>query len=113
MTASPDDTARIRLRDEERPIYGDIPELLGKLMGGLARLERRELNTSLEVNTLTREVSGLRRDLDLDRAELVRSSSKHAAVKSSNRMAGLLGALFVLYTEAAPILHELWRGMHH
>ena len=41
------------------------------------------------------------------------TASSKAATHTSNRLAALLGALAILYTEAAPVLHALWRQIFH
>lgn len=83
------------------PLSEDLHEAMGQLMTEVVRQGRRvdEFGTRLD--------DALRSASD-ERPELVRRTAGH----TSNRMAALLGALFVLYTEAAPVLHELWRGLH-
>jgi hypothetical protein len=112
----PDDTQRLRLlkRDGEpsRPKLPSVHELsddpheaLGQVMGATARVGER-------VELLAREVNGLRRDVELDRRALVRGASRSASRHSSNRTAALMGTLFILYEQAAPVLRAVWRGLH-
>lgn len=91
---------------------GDTHELVGKLLAETIQLRagHNQLVTQLQLNTA--EISQLRRDLELDRKELVHSSARGAATHTSNRMAALLGALFVVYEQAAPYLAQLWHWVH-
>ena len=82
-----------------RPVPGssaltqDVHELLGLLMASVARLETKHA----ELAPLAGEVAQLRRDIELDRGDLVHDASKSAAKHSSNRLAILMGALFSMY----------------
>ena len=96
----------------EPPLSADVHVALGQVMRATVEQRARLETVAGDVSTMAREFGAMRRDLELDRGELVQGTSKHTAQKTSNRMAALLGALFVLYTEAAPVLHELWRGLH-
>ena len=109
-----EDTRRFRLvrsQSELPKLSDDTHEALGQIMAEVAKGARAmgELRQLIEVQA--RELGGLRRDIELDRTALVRGASHRAAARSSNRMAALLGTLFVLYEQAAPILRELWRGL--
>lgn len=98
----------LRTASSQPPEAGDVHELLGQMMAGLARLERKVD----ELLPLRREVHQLRRDVELDRKALVNGASSKAAKHSSNRMAVLVGALFAAYEAASPVLHEIWKGLH-
>lgn len=98
-------TGKLRLlRGTPAPAVTDLHEAMGKLMASVARIEV----TQREWPLLRSEVSQLRKDLELDRSFLVR----RAARRSSNRLALLVSGLFVLYDQAAPILHAIWKGFH-
>ena len=112
MSATPDDTQRLQRPGSRSEPPGDVHEYLGQVMGGLARTNRELVELQTYTREVGAEVRALRDDLEKDRRALVSSASRHASTHTSNRMAGLLGALFVLYTEAAPYLHELWRMVH-
>jgi len=112
----PDDTQRIRLlkngEERARPPMASEHELsedmhvaLGQVMGAVSRQGER-------VELLAHEVGGLRRDVELDRRALVRGASRSASRHSSNRTAALMGTLFILYEQAAPVLRAVWRGLH-
>ena len=114
MSVSADDTQRLRrLGPSFAPAPGDdVHEYLGQIMGATARTGRKVDDLTIQIGTLSREVSGLRADIEQDRRALVHGAASKASTHTSNRMAGLLGALFLLYTEAAPYLHELWKMVH-
>jgi len=86
----------------------DLHETVGRLMAGMARLERKVD----ALRPLATEVHQLRQDIEEDRGALVTGASKTAAKHSSNRLAILMGALFSLYEVSAPALHEIWRQIH-
>lgn len=88
------------------PLSPDLHEAMGQLMAETIRQGRR-------VDEFGARLDAALAELKRERPELVHSVSKSAAGHTSNRMAALLGALFVLYTEAAPVLHELWRLVTH
>lgn len=87
----------------------DDDTTLGLLMTAVTRLERTVGSLSVDVGTLTREVTQLGKDAKEERPKLV----KHAAANTSNRMALLLGALFTLWEAAAPILHAISQWGQH
>jgi hypothetical protein len=90
----------------------DTHEAIGQVMSEVMKVGRVVTAMRVDLDTQARELNGLRRDLEDDRTELVKGSSRKAATHTSNRMAMLLGTLFVLYEQAAPVLHELWKGLH-
>jgi hypothetical protein len=100
-----------RLADPHAELSSDPLEAIGQVMAEVGKVGRLVATLNTTVETQARELNAMRRELEEDRSALVRGASKHAAVSSSNRMAALLGTLFVLYTQAAPILRELWRGL--
>jgi hypothetical protein len=121
----PDERTRPGLRQlravSDPPSSGDVLDadehvLLGKVMAETVQIRGAVNNLTTEAQLMRSEVSALRRDIELDRKELVKSSASEAAKAgaghASNRMAVLLGLLYALYTEAAPVLHELWRVVH-
>jgi hypothetical protein len=85
----------------------DTDTLLGQMMASQARIERGQQDILLQLGTLTREQSQLRKDIEKDREELIRGASRKAATHSSNRLAVLMGGLFTLWEVASPYLHEL------
>ncbi len=87
-------------------------ELLGKIMAGVARTEAEQKNVRLELGTLSREVSALRRDVEQDRTHSIRATSKATANHTSTRTAALAGVLFALWEYASPVLHELLKLVH-
>jgi hypothetical protein len=98
-------TGKLRLlRGTPAPVPTDLHEAMGKLMAAVARLETK----ARDLETLPREFAQLRKDVEQDRTFLVR----RAARRSSNRLALLVSGLFVLYDQAAPILHAIWKGFH-
>lgn len=99
--------------ESEPPESRDHDTILGKMMAALAKNDRvmRELQAAHE--TLTREVGGLRRDIDKDREALVQGASTRAAAHSSNRLAVMMGGLFTLWEVASPYVAELLKAMHH
>lgn len=94
------------------PLPDDVHEALGVLMGAVARHGRHMDNIKRELGMLRTEVVGLRKDLNLDRKELVQGASVESAKRASNRMAALMGALFTIYELTAPYLHEIARWFH-
>lgn len=90
------------------PIDGDLHELIGQVMASQARLERKIADFA----TLPSEVAALRRDIELDRGDLVHGASTSAASKSSNRLALLMGALFSLYEVSSPVVAQIWKALH-
>jgi hypothetical protein len=62
---------------------------------------------TVQVGTLSREVSQHGKTLDDGRGELVKDASKSAAKHTSNRMGALIGALVVLWEVASPYIHQL------
>lgn len=87
------------------PLSEDLHEAMGQVMAETVRQGRR-------VDEFGEQLKQVLAELKRERPELVHSASSRAATHTSNRMAALLGALAVLYTEAAPFLHELWRSLH-
>lgn len=83
----------------------DAHEALGQIMRETVR-QGRQLDAF--GTTLTDALAEMRKE----RPALAHTVGQRAATHTSNRMAALLGALFVLYSEAAPVLHELWRSLH-
>lgn len=111
MTASASVSDTQRLRALGGP-PSDVHEYLGQVMTQTARTARKVDELDTTVRGIATELRGMRDDLDHDRKSLVHGAATKASAHASNRMAGLLGALFVLYTESAPYLHELWRMFH-
>jgi hypothetical protein len=62
---------------------------------------------TVQVGTLSREVSQHGKTLDEGRGDLVKDASKSAAKHTSNRMGALIGALVVLWEVASPYIHQL------
>ncbi len=96
--------SKSRVVASEPPLDADPLVALGQVMGAVARLSTKVDALAL----LPSEVTQLRRDVALDRKALV----KGAARRSSNRLALLVSSLFVLYDQAAPILHAITKGLH-
>ncbi len=86
-------------------LSSDLHEAMGQVMAETVRQGRR-------VDAFEEKIDDVLAELKRRQPELVHSVSKTSAAHTSNRMAALLGALFVLYTEAAPYLHELWKMVH-
>lgn len=97
---------------ESVPPASSEAELLGRLLAAGARQQTAVNALSVQVGTLSRELSQFGRDLKDDKVQRV-ETAKHASKVTSNRMAALLGTLFVLYQEAAPVLHEVWAMVRH
>jgi hypothetical protein len=97
-----------RLADPHTELSSDPLEAIGQVMAEVGKVGRLVATLNMVVETQARELNALRRDLEKDRGELVKGSATH----TSNRMAVLLGTLFVLYEQAAPVLRELWRSFH-
>jgi hypothetical protein len=95
------------------PLPEDRDEALGVLMAATARNGRHIAQIKRDYGVIRTEVMGLRKDIELDRNELVDGASRKAAKHSSNRMAALMGALFTAYELASPYLSELWRLVRH
>ena len=104
---------RAALPSEPPALEGSELELLGRALASSARTDRKVENLTTEVRTLSTEVSQLRKDLEEDRGALVHGASRSSAKHTANRMAGLLGTLFLLSELAAPCLRELYRLVHH
>ena len=100
------------LAPSQPPLSADVHEAVGQLMAETVRQGRKLDTLNTDVGTIASEVRITRRELQDDRGSLVAETSKKTSARTSNRMATLLGALFVLYTEAVPLLHELWRSVH-
>lgn len=98
-----------RLPVSEPVLSDDTHEAVGQVMSEVMKIGRAVSTMRTDLETQARELNGIRRDLEEDRAELVKGSSHKAATHTSNRMAMLLGTLFVLYEEASPVLRELVR----
>lgn len=94
------------------PLPDDVHEAQGVLMAAIARHGRHLDNMKRELGMIRTEVTGMRKDLELDRGELVAGASHSAAKRASNRVGVLMGGLFGLYEVTAPYLHELWRLVH-
>jgi hypothetical protein len=62
---------------------------------------------TVQLNTLSREVTQHGKALDEGRGALVADASKSAAKHTSNRMGALVGALVVLWEVASPYIHQL------
>lgn len=101
----------LRVASESDAPAPDEAQLLGQVLAACARNEQATNSLALQVGTLTRELTQHRRDLDESHNARV-SAAKHASTTTSNRMAALLGALFVLWETAAPMLHELYKMVH-
>lgn len=81
---------------------------LGKVMASQAVVQR-------DVQTLSREVRELRKELADDREErggLVHSATRSAARHGGNRSAALVAALFALWEVASPVIHEIGKLVH-
>jgi hypothetical protein len=113
FAAAEEDTASGVPLSSLPPLAEDPDEALGQLMAALARQGRHISLLKRDVGTIRTEVTGLRKDTELDRGELVDGASRKAAKHSSNRMAALMGALFTLYEVSSPYLHELVRLVRH
>jgi hypothetical protein len=98
----------LRASDSYPPLDPDVHVALGQLMGAVARLERK-VDALMPLRS---EVHQIRRDVELDRGELVSGASSMAARHSSNRMAALVTSLFALYELASPFLREIWKAIH-
>ncbi len=95
------------------PLPDDENEALGVLYAAVARQGRHIESIKRDYGAIRTEVIGIRKDLEIDRGELVEGASRQAAKHSSNRTAAVMGTLFTLYELASPYVHELWRLMHH
>jgi hypothetical protein len=100
-------------------LSSDLHESMGQVMAETVSQGRRLDVLSRTVAAQTGAITGLENMLcaalakqDRERSAIVQTASTKAATHTSNRLAALLGALAILYTEAAPILHELWRSLH-
>lgn len=113
FAAAEEDTASGIPLSSMPPLAEDPDEALGQVMAVLARQGRHVSLLKRDVALVRTEVTGLRKDLEEDRDELVNGASKKAAKHSSNRMAALMGALFTLYEISSPYLHELVRLVRH
>jgi outer membrane murein-binding lipoprotein Lpp len=118
--STPDETTssgRLRaLKLAERPEpVDDLHVAVGQLMASVAKLtttvSRLDARVA-ELVPLSAEVTQLRRDVEIDRGDLVHGASTTAARHSSNRLAILMGTLFSLYEVSAPYLREVWRAIH-
>lgn len=76
---------------------------LGQLMANVARLERKVD----ELRALPSEVAQLRRDVNLDRGELVNGTSRATARHVGNRIGMLMVVFLTAYEVAAPYLRAL------
>lgn len=115
----PEDTQRIRAVGIAKPmpfvvprLSNDLHEALGQVMVETVKLGRRVDGLAQQIETQARELNGARRDIELDRRALVRGASRSAATRAGNRVAALMGTLFIVYEQAAPFLRALWRGLH-
>ena len=104
----------LQQRVASAPPPADDDSTLGMLM-------RQTVNNTTAVATLTTAQQGLRTDFDVLARE-VRQSNRAApmtiqdsATRASNRVAGLMAALFSLYEVSAPYLREAWNQWraHH
>ncbi|HXC23125.1 MAG TPA: hypothetical protein VNU28_00955 [Solirubrobacteraceae bacterium] len=102
------------------PLSADLHEAMGQLMAETVAQGRRLDELARVVGENTAAISGFENVLlsaiakqNREREGLVQTASTKAATHTSNRLAALLGALVLLYSEAAPVLHELWRQLHH
>lgn len=107
-----DDTASGVPLSSMPPLPDDVHESLGVLYAVQARQGRHLEGLKRDYGVIRTEVVGLRKDLELERGELVASASTQAAKRSSNRVAAMMGTLMALYELASPCLHELWRLLH-
>lgn len=98
------------------PERSDRDVLLGQLLAATARQERAVNSLTTELGVLRRELTQHSKTLEDDQRERL-STAKHASKLTSERMAALLGTLFVLWQEASPVVHEvvrmIWASMVH
>ena len=94
------------------PLSSDVHEAIGQLMAETVAQGRRVDVLVVTVDGFENMLLTTLAKLERDREGIVHTASTKAATHTSNRLAALLGALAILYTEAAPILHELWRSLH-
>ena len=87
----------------------DLATALGQVMGEVMRLGGQVTLLRTDVQTLTTELGGMRRDIELDRTALVRGASRRAAARSSNRMAALIGMLYLLAEHVWPFVNAFWK----
>lgn len=91
-------------------------ELLGKMMREVIGVKVGLRDVNHQLSLLSGEIRQLSRAVELDRTHLVNQSSTKAATKaaahSSNRMAGLVTTLFIVWEAASPYLHEFIKLIH-
>lgn len=94
------------------PLSSDLHEAVGQLMAETVAQGRRVDILVVTIDGFENMLCVALGKLERERDGMVQTASSKAATHTSNRLAALLGALAILYTEAAPVLHELWRSIH-
>ncbi len=92
------------------PVHSQHPDhdrSMGQLMAAVAAMQSTVTTIKASVSDLASGVEKIRDDVNVDRGDLVKSSSTKAAARSSNRMAAAVSGLFVAWEVIGPFARQL------
>lgn len=94
----------------------EIEETVGLIMAQTERNTKAIENQSLVLGRIDREMAQTRKDLEVDRNDIINTTARRSSRHSSNRSAAIMAAVGIAWNIAQPYLVEVWyiiRHIHH
>jgi len=94
----------------------DLEETVGIMMAQTIKNTTQISEMKIVLGRIDREMAQTRKDLEIDRDDIINKTARRSSRHSSNRSAAIMATVGIAWNIAQPYLVELWyiiRHIHH